>query len=251
LVVILIIAILAALLLPALSKAKNQATITTCLNNEHQQQLALFMYAQENLDMLPDGSSGAWAWDVSVGLKQFMTNNGTTYRTWYDPGIEPRFQDTDFRALWNYVPGSFAVIGYALTLQGTPSYGTYGDWVFSTNTDQKTTMTSVQGPNSVSLTVIPALRPLNACATLCESPQGGIANVDSGMAGLNAAEVGYNWTDVAGGYSVHHEAAHLVLGGTAIIPQGGNVGMLDGHIRWVPFNQMLPRAGGGSPVFFY
>jgi prepilin-type N-terminal cleavage/methylation domain-containing protein/prepilin-type processing-associated H-X9-DG protein len=53
LVVIAIIAILAALLLPALSSAKEKGRQTYCINSERQQALAIFLYADEHSDALP------------------------------------------------------------------------------------------------------------------------------------------------------------------------------------------------------
>jgi len=53
LVVIAIIAILAALLLPSLAKAKEKGRQTFCINSEHQQALAVFMYADEHDQVLP------------------------------------------------------------------------------------------------------------------------------------------------------------------------------------------------------
>jgi len=58
LVVIAIIAILAALLLPTLSRAKAQAQGTKCENNCHQLILAWTMYASDNRETLPNNIPG-------------------------------------------------------------------------------------------------------------------------------------------------------------------------------------------------
>lgn len=58
LVVIAIIAMLAALLLPVLSKSKQRAWQSVCSNNTHQLQLGWLMYASEHNDNLPPNAVG-------------------------------------------------------------------------------------------------------------------------------------------------------------------------------------------------
>ena len=57
------------------------------------------------------------------------------------------------------------------------------------------------------------------------------------------------YTDVQGGFYKKHRTSHM----DGRLPAGGNVGMLDGHVEWRKFGQMLPRtaSGSGDPVFWW
>ena len=76
LVVIASIGIVAALLLPALSRAKSSAQRTDCINNLRQVSLAVHLYAADNSDTLPSVpgiSAGSYATDhFSIFYKQLV-----------------------------------------------------------------------------------------------------------------------------------------------------------------------------------
>ncbi|MEI9864819.1 MAG: type II secretion system protein [Limisphaerales bacterium] len=82
LVVITIISILAALLLPALSRSKQRAWATTCLGNIRQIGMAAVMYAGENDDALPRSAHESQSW---VGSLQPYCSGTNLWRCPRDP----------------------------------------------------------------------------------------------------------------------------------------------------------------------
>lgn len=68
LVVIAIIAILASMLLPALSKARGKAQLISCINNLKHVGTGILMYTTENNDYLPAGTAAWW----TLQCKEFL-----------------------------------------------------------------------------------------------------------------------------------------------------------------------------------
>lgn len=137
LVVVAVIAILAALLLPALNKAKEQAKTAFCANSLKQWAVAAESYADDYGDCLPNGSTfggsglpqGAWfstAW--AVALSPYLGNAKVAQLNIAQPNIE---------AILGEYPDVFycpsrarAILAYATTTHGSGSNYYPNPWFF-------------------------------------------------------------------------------------------------------------------------
>lgn len=79
LIVIAIIVILAAMLLPALNKARDKAKASSCISNMKQISLALDMYQNDNRDLYPEVQGGAsfTGWTSQLYDHKYIPNYGT------------------------------------------------------------------------------------------------------------------------------------------------------------------------------
>jgi prepilin-type N-terminal cleavage/methylation domain-containing protein len=226
LVVIAIIAILAAMLLPALSGAKERARRTGCVNNLRQFMLAAQMYANDNEQRLPSGASESrtpnGVLDDSIpvlsGLMrtqmiQYAGNYkmlgcpslGAPFNTeagWYESGY-------GFVLGYNYL-GGHANTPWPILPGGEP-------WA----SPQKMTDTSTNlGPTS------PLITDMNDW-----SPGFGRSVVPHGRGGAAQGSGDFS-NERANG------ASSAQLGAL-----GGNIGSVDGSVAWRDFKKMKLRRG--------
>jgi prepilin-type N-terminal cleavage/methylation domain-containing protein len=239
LVVIAIIAILAAMLLPALSKAKQRALRATCMNNTRQIMISLNIYATDGRDKLPvfPPGVGAWAWDLPVPVADQMLTSGLQPKTFYCPGTAPRFTDNDNflgvdpppvpnYSLWTFGGTTFRVAGYIFAFSGG---------VLLREENKNTTLSSeLVGPAPNLKTNMPLTeRVVIADATISENP-----TIQPNAAG--------SFVSVNGGYAPHgvvkpHLSPHL----KGPRPEAGHLAFKDSHVEWRKFERMAQRASSG------
>src|SRR2546425_858122 len=127
LVVIAIIAILAGLLLPALSKAKARAYTVVCLNNMKQLQLAWHMYAEDHSDWISPNYPGLGngMFPEAASWVAGTMSYETLHETW------PSFMDySDSTNTLKLVPGGYGSIGQYTRSPGIYKCPADKSWIF-------------------------------------------------------------------------------------------------------------------------
>jgi len=128
-VVIAIIALLASLLLMALSGAKAKVLATRCLGNGRQIGFAFLLYTHDNRDYFPDLYTKSWTgtgvepggvwWFETLSKGNYVTANTISNGIWRCPAVKERDIQVIFGARWEgYGPVESTIIRYAYSRPG-------------------------------------------------------------------------------------------------------------------------------------
>ncbi len=235
LVVIAIIAILAAMLLPALSSAKERAKRISSLNNIRQSTLAAIMYAGDNQERYA-GLGTTSPYRMSAAFRNSMVNDYRMPRTSFYCPSNPDWNKAD-NTFWYYSDGVTvtlpSVIGYFYFV-GEPSFNAAAS-------------VGTYYPNNGALTGGDNLRahlPVFAMKTT-DRPYYPVLWTDLNRKYLN---------DWARGNDFNIRGVNHPKGGSGGEPAGGNEGYTDGHGEWVKFAKYSTQPKmqfSGLDIYFY
>ena len=218
LVVIAIIAILASMILPALSSAKERGMRAACKSNMHQAVLAVYMYAGDSRDFLPSGRD-------NPGNSHTIRINSRSWTNLVTYSGNPKILDCPnflFGTFPRFNPTYGYLIGYNyLADQNTNTWGVAPEAWYSPRklTDSGTNFILADAnhwANDHSLKIAPHTRN----GTVREQ---GSSIISPAVPGVTPKDIG---------------------------AKGGNVGFLDGSIIWKNIDQMKKRYASSYVLYF-
>jgi prepilin-type N-terminal cleavage/methylation domain-containing protein len=222
LVVIAIIGILAALLLSAISRAKERAIRIKCLSNIKQLDLGMLNYGQDYRDRLPQMPGAGEPWDMPDNMVAPLRSYGVVRELLYDPGF-PQFNN---ESNWNDNGGLTHDIGYLLTLSG-----------YNLILPENQNPTIVPQPRTILNILIPAPDPSRRVLVA------GMVLSDGGQNSTNYdVLLTYRYSGFPDDSGILIRTPHV----KGRLPSGDNQGMLDGSAKWQTFRYMLPRGNPAS-----
>jgi prepilin-type N-terminal cleavage/methylation domain-containing protein/prepilin-type processing-associated H-X9-DG protein len=225
LVVIGIIALIMAILLPTISKARQSAVKASCASNVRQICAALTAYSNDNKLHLPTyataGPLGQYNWDIPTAARNQLVKYGLPRVAFYCPANREQNRDI----FWTYHSDKeWCVTGYFFyipRLTWAPSLlnMTYAGPPADVNHDKgQRYFPFIHGERR------PAEYELVSDAVISSN---GTFNVANEAVGSSTSHVNGN------------------------TPQGGNVGFHDGHVTWRPFGLMMKRYGAPQPDHYW
>lgn len=250
LVVIAIIALLLAILLPSLSRARQVAVRTQCAANLAALGKSCAVYAAASDDLLPWAGGGFvnWYWDIGPRTADLiLTAIGNTNQLRPDGARRilycPSNRSQNVEGLWNYALPQYRVIGYSY--MGTRAGGLPSNQVLATMTNLGNT-----GKRVPPLALHRRMHGMKMASRTDLALDAILSQVRS--RDPNAGNGRNNFTSVQGGFAIPHGSSHL----QGNKPQGANVLSFDGHAEWYAFSgtkEIIAGLGasGGNPPYFW
>ncbi len=247
LVVIAIIAVLMSILMPSLRKAREGARRQSCAARIKQQVYALNLFANDHDNKLPlPNTQGGWFQDVGVNTVNFMLSTGMTREMFYCPSNPTHQKYNEY--FWEFNNQSWDPKTNRFT-NDTGFICSGYPFILQTTTNSRPDI--VRYPTD-------SIKKIWCKTTMESQPSMREVVIDSIMGvPRNGTKYGRDFEQVAGGiytsHGVYDRSNHLVSNEE---PAGGNIGFMDTHTEWRPFNPdvqngvAVPRYGD-NPGFFW
>jgi prepilin-type N-terminal cleavage/methylation domain-containing protein/prepilin-type processing-associated H-X9-DG protein len=250
LVVVAVIALLMAILLPALGAAREQGRRTVCAQNEKNTGLGLFLYANDSDGKLPLNEVDRWLFDVSYWTTDIVLQTGA-----FDRHIMycPSWRQRDNIIFWRYgenLPAGTPETYARPEPQDVATRKNYHRimgyfWFIDTIAGRAHPPMNPGGPEKEWVRSTVKTRAAPAAVEL-------IADV---TASDGADRRQSDFTKATGGcwsrWQVYDRTSHLR---NATSPLGGNLLFVDGHVQWRKFDEMEHRwfwQANGNPCFWW